>query len=303
MAARLALDEVRARTCKDRDAWWTVLLVDPLAVRLVRLVAPYRWITPNRLTTAAFVLGLGAAACFWQESRLWLIAGAVLFHVSFVLDCMDGKIARLTGNGSVFGAWMDYVFDRFRVVACTIGLMGGQYARTGRVAYLLVGGLVIFLDMFRYLNALQIAKAKDAMRARLTVAGGVRPVFLEETGHADPERPVVDVYRGFRSRFRRFVAVRDALVRRRIRPHVISGIEFQMAVFIIGPLTGWILGSALVAGGLLAVFEALLIYKLWLATRDAGSEEAVQQSHVADRLEPGLGVQLEGSGVVGLGLE
>ena len=24
---------------------------------------------------------------------------------------MDGKIARLKGTGSVFGAWLDYVFD------------------------------------------------------------------------------------------------------------------------------------------------------------------------------------------------
>jgi phosphatidylglycerophosphate synthase len=303
MAKRLALAEVRARTCKDRDAWWTVFLVDPLAVRLVRLVAPYRWITPNRLTTAAFVLGLGAAACFWEQSRLWLIAGALLFHASFVLDCMDGKVARLNGTGSVFGAWMDYVFDRFRVVTCTVGLMGGQFMRTGRIAYLLVGGLVIFLDLFRYLNALQIAKAKDTMRARLTVAGGLRPVFLEETGHADPERPVVDVYRGFRSRFRRFVALRDALVRRRIRPHLISGIEFQMAVFIIGPLTGWIAGTALVAGAMLAAFETLLIYKLWIATRDAGSPATAQPGPLADRLDGGLGVQLEGAGVASLGLE
>jgi phosphatidylglycerophosphate synthase len=303
MAERFTLDEVRVRTCKDRDAWWTVLLVDPLAVRLVRRVAPYRWITPNRLTTAAFALGLGAAACFWQQSRLWLIAGALLFHASFVLDCMDGKVARLNGAGSVFGAWMDYVFDRFRVVACTVGLMGGQYERTGRVAYLLVGGLVIFLDMFRYLNALQIAKAKDAMRARLTVAGGAPPVFLEEVARADPERPVVDVYRGFRSRFRGFVAGRDALVRHRIRAHLFSGIEFQMAVFIVGPLTGWIAGTALVAGALLAGFETLLIYKLWIAARDARSQESVQEGHVADRFKPGLGVQLEGSGVAGLGLE
>lgn len=302
MAERLALAEVRSRTCKDRDAWWTVFLVDPLAVRLVRLVAPYRWITPNRLTTAAFLLGLGAAACFWEQTRLWLAAGALLFHASFVLDCMDGKVARLNGTGSVFGAWMDYVFDRFRVVACTIGLMGGQYLRTGRVAYLLVGGLVIFLDLFRYLNALQIAKAKDAMRASLTVDGGPRPVFLEETGHADPERPVVDVYRGFRSRFRRFVAVRDALVRRRIRAHLISGIEFQMAVFIVGPLTGWVAGTAVAAGALLAAFEALLIYKLWIAARDAGVPETVQQNPVTDRFDGGLGVQLDGPGVARVGL-
>jgi hypothetical protein len=81
------------------------------------------------------------------------------------------------------------------------------------------------------------------------------------------ERPVVDVYGDFRNRFGAFVKVRNLLVRQRIRAHVISGIEFQMAVFIIGPLTLWIIGTTLAAAGLLVAFELLLIYKLWTATR------------------------------------
>ena len=67
MAQRLSLGEIRTRTYKDRDAWWTVWLVDPLASRLVWLVAPYRWITPNRLTIAAFLFGVGAAACLLRS--------------------------------------------------------------------------------------------------------------------------------------------------------------------------------------------------------------------------------------------
>ena len=82
------LRDIRDRTYKSRDAWWTVILVDPLAVRLVRLVAPYRWITPNLLSGLAFVMGLGAAWCFAQADRWWLVAGALLFHLSFVVDCM-----------------------------------------------------------------------------------------------------------------------------------------------------------------------------------------------------------------------
>ncbi|SCL31004.1 CDP-alcohol phosphatidyltransferase [Micromonospora rhizosphaerae] len=282
MAQRLPLQEIRDRTYKDRDAWWTVWLVDPVASRLVRLVAPYRWITPNRLTTAAFLLGLAAAACFALQDYPWLVAGAVLFHLSFVIDCMDGKVARLNGTGSVFGAWLDYVFDRLRVLVCTIALMAGQFQRTGDLTYLWVGGGVIFLDMFRYLNALQIGKVKDQMRAELSALqgeGGVRPAFVEETVQQQPvgaatadqlaagERPVVDVYGDFRTRFGLFVRFRNALVRQRIRAHVVSGIEFQMAVFIIGPLTGFIIGSAVVAGGLVVAFELLLIYKLRAATR------------------------------------
>ena len=59
---RIGIKEIQERTYKKRDAWWTVLLVDPVAVRLVWLVAPYRWITPNRLSFTAFLMGLGAAA-------------------------------------------------------------------------------------------------------------------------------------------------------------------------------------------------------------------------------------------------
>ena len=81
------------------------------------------------------------------------------------------------------------------------------------------------------------------------------------------ERPVVDVYGDFRRRFGTFVRVRNALVGRRIRAHVFSGIEFQMFVFIVGPLTGWIAGVTAVCAALLVVFELLLIVKLWTATR------------------------------------
>jgi phosphatidylglycerophosphate synthase len=288
MAGRFTLAEIRARTYKDRDAWWTVWLVDPVASRLVRLVSPWRWVTPNRLTITAFLLGVAAAACFWQQTWGWLAAGALLFHVSFVLDCMDGKIARLNGTGSVFGAWLDYVFDRLRVLVCTVALMGGQYARTGDFTYVWLGGVVIFLDMFRYLNALQMGKVKDDMRKRLAAArgeGAAPPVFVEETEALHPtgktapetattkvdkfgvERPVVDVYGDFRDRFGAFVRIRNALVGRRIRAHVFSGIEFQMFVFIVGPLTRWVIGTTTVAAALLAAFELLLIVKLWTATR------------------------------------
>jgi phosphatidylglycerophosphate synthase len=282
MVQRFTLQEIRERTYKSRDAWWTVWLVDPLASRLVRLVSPYRWITPNRLTMAAFLLGLAAAACFARADRSALIAGAVLFHLSFVIDCMDGKVARLNGTGSVFGAWLDYVFDRLRVLACAIALFGGQFARTGELTYLWVGGAVVFLDMFRYLNALQMGKVKSEMRSRIAAARGAgapRPAFVEETSLEQPvgqasaadmvgaDRPVVDVYGDFRTRFRAFVRFRNMLVRQRIRAHVFSGIEFQMVVFIVGPLTGLLVGSAVAAGALLVAFELLLIYKLWTATR------------------------------------
>jgi phosphatidylglycerophosphate synthase len=285
MAQRFTLDEIRTRTYKDRDAWWTVWLVDPLASRLVWLVAPVKWITPNLLTMFAFVLGIVAAVCFAQGDYPWLVAGAVVFHLSFVLDCMDGKIARLKGTGSIFGSWLDYVFDRLRVVTCAIALMGGQYAKTDNIHFLWLAGVVIFLDMFRYLNALQMSKVKNDMRRRLEAVRGDdagMPMFVEETDAEHPvgaaqvatatdgkgaERPVVDVYGDFRARFSAFVRLRNMLVRQRIRAHVFSGIEFQMFVFIVGPVTNQIMFFTILSAVLLTAFELLLIYKLWTATR------------------------------------
>lgn len=257
------LTEVRERTYKPRDAWWTVFLVDPLAGRLVVAAANRTSITPNQVTWAAFALGLGSAACFVMGGWTWLAAGAVLYHLSFVLDCVDGKIARLKGTGTVFGGWLDYVFDRIRVLACAVALMWGQYRLTGQDLYLILGIVVVFLDMLRYVDAFQVAKVRRAMRRQLDEAIG----GADEEHDVEPEE-LIDLQRGFRSRLSWYLAARDWLRDHRVRTHLMSGIEFQMAVFIVGPLLGLVVPVTLAAAGLLLVFEVAIMYKLWLSSRD-----------------------------------
>lgn len=245
----VTLQEIRDRTYKPRDAWWTVLLVDPLASRLVRLVAPYRRITPNLLTVIATVLGLGAAACFAFQTRWWLVAGALLFHLSFVVDCMDGKIARLKGNGSIFGAWFDFVFDRLRTFACALTLFGGQYLHTGRAVYFWLLAVVVFLDLFRYLDGHQMVKIRGEMRDMLLQARGpVEDAELEtpNTGAPSAKRRVADFLRAHR-----------------IRTHLFSGVEYEMTIFIVAPLTGLLVSFTILAAALLVIFECWLIYKFF----------------------------------------
>jgi phosphatidylglycerophosphate synthase len=276
--ARFTMEDVRSHTYKRRDAWWTVFLVDPLAGRLVMFTANRSSLTPNSLSTGALGLGLGAAWCFWEADTPWLIVGAVLYHLSFVLDCMDGKIARLKGTGTVFGGWLDYVFDRIRVLVCAVALTAGRFEATGRPIYLGLGVVIVFLDMLRYLDALKVAAVRREMRAKLEnayrTAGAVDERRIDRSFPDDPdesEPPVVrlaDLQRGFHSRFGWYMGIRDWLVRHRIRPHLVSGIEFQMAVFIIGPVCQAIIPVTVVAGLLMLAFEVAIIYKLWLSTRD-----------------------------------
>ncbi|WP_338895456.1 CDP-alcohol phosphatidyltransferase family protein [Streptomyces sp. TG1A-60] len=329
------LAEVRRVTQKKRDAWWTVLLVDPVATPLVRFTAKCTRITPNQLTWGAFLLGLVSAAFFALGDWRWLIAGAAVYHLSFILDCMDGKVARLTGQGSVFGAWLDFVFDRVRVAVCGVALMAGQYQRTDDARYIWLAAAVIGLDTLRYINSLEIFKIRHTMRkqikARLREArraeNGRELAFMEDLLRDNPEADieqdlrtavaaadraaaaeappaavaevartagvpspptaavipsaavgedappatrtqVVDLHQEFRRRFPAYLRARSFLLRHRIRPHLISGIEFQMGVFMIGPLLDSVLTATIVSGALLLVFELAIIYKLLLSTRD-----------------------------------
>ncbi|MFD0624250.1 CDP-alcohol phosphatidyltransferase family protein [Streptomyces sanglieri] len=297
--AKLSLRAVQKLTCKKRDAWWTVILVDPVATRMLIVMARFNFITPNRVTWAALFVGLGSAGFFLKGDLQSLIIGAALYHLSFILDCIDGKLARLKGNGTVFGGWLDYVFDRIRVLFCALALMGGQYLRNGDERFLLAALMVVFLDMLRYVDALQIYKMRMSMRTKIEkvtrerqeaerAAADETPAepeaqqirFMEDLLRENPEAEaevlkeqagaghVVDLHAQFRHRFPWYLRVRQALLRSRIRPHLVSGIEFQMFVFIVGPLIGRILLTTVVSAILLGIFELIIMYKFWLSTRD-----------------------------------
>lgn len=251
---RVSTAQVQA-TYKQRDAWWTVLLVDPIAGRLVRILSGVSWLTPTRLTGFAFLLGLGAAASFREATAGWLVVGALLYHASFATDCMDGKLARLRGTGSMVGSWLDFLLDRVRVIICTVALFGGQYLHTGDAAYLLVATGVAFLALFIYLNGAETDRAKAKMTGPAAGPGGAQASL---NGYRLP--PAVGQLSGF-------------LHRHRIRLNLVSGVEFEMAVFVVAPLFAAAFGSGAimwvtgVAAGLLIAFELALIARFWLTAR------------------------------------
>jgi CDP-diacylglycerol--glycerol-3-phosphate 3-phosphatidyltransferase len=85
-----------------------------LASRSITGLARTR-ITPNALTAAGVSLCAAAAVLVWLEDRselLFFWLGAVVFVVGSVLDILDGALARLSGKGTEFGAFLDSTTDR-----------------------------------------------------------------------------------------------------------------------------------------------------------------------------------------------
>jgi len=107
---------------KERDAVWTVFVIDPLAAPLVARLGSARSITPNRLTVLSAVAAVAAGAAF-AAGPLW--AGAALFQLSFLLDCMDGKLASARGRRDPAGALHDTIGDCVRLAAAAAGLAVG----------------------------------------------------------------------------------------------------------------------------------------------------------------------------------
>jgi CDP-diacylglycerol--glycerol-3-phosphate 3-phosphatidyltransferase len=72
-------------------------------------------ITPNVLTAAGVTLCGVASVLVWFENRgevLFYWLGAVVFVVGSVLDILDGALARQSGKGTPFGAFLDSTTDR-----------------------------------------------------------------------------------------------------------------------------------------------------------------------------------------------
>ena len=119
----------RQRALKPVDAWWTALVIDPVAIRILPYCVRVRRLTPNVVTAIAFVVGIVALAAFGSGH---LRVGAALIELRFLLDCLDGKIARLRTITSATGAVMDRLADAVTTPAA-FAVVGWSLAGSGAI--------------------------------------------------------------------------------------------------------------------------------------------------------------------------
>jgi CDP-diacylglycerol--glycerol-3-phosphate 3-phosphatidyltransferase len=66
-------------------------------------------LTPNAISMSGLVLNVAAAVLVTQ--RLFFLAG-LAFIVGSVMDTLDGRYSRMSGKGTLFGAFLDSTLDR-----------------------------------------------------------------------------------------------------------------------------------------------------------------------------------------------
>jgi phosphatidylglycerophosphate synthase len=129
-AAVAAVDEDRVRldaAVKSNDGFFTTFAVSTYSRHIAKLAARIG-LTPNVVTSLSMALAVVTALVFAMGTRTGMIVGAVLYYFAFVLDCVDGQLARYTRRFSTFGAWLDATFDRAKEYTVFAGLAVGSTA-------------------------------------------------------------------------------------------------------------------------------------------------------------------------------
>jgi len=94
---------------------------------------------------AGFVVSLAAGFAV-AKGKLW--AGGWLFLVSGLFDALDGSVARIMGNESSFGAFLDSFLDRYSEAALLFGILfwstfQGRHALVLLVFVTLIGSVMV----------------------------------------------------------------------------------------------------------------------------------------------------------------
>ena len=96
---------------KDRIARFA----DPVAALFVRLR-----VKPNQLTIIGLVFSLLSALAY---ARGQIPLGGVLLGLAGLLDLLDGSVARLSDQATLFGAFLDSVMDRYSDLTVLLGIL------------------------------------------------------------------------------------------------------------------------------------------------------------------------------------
>lgn len=136
--------EVYEKTRKRPDLFWNTYVARPPAAAVVALLAGTR-VTPDQVTLFAFVVAMAAAACVIVLPGYWgFLIAIVVFELSYVLDCVDGMLARWRGTASATGHLLDFLMDEIKAFVLLGAISVRLFRERQDTLFLLigVGGLV-----------------------------------------------------------------------------------------------------------------------------------------------------------------
>jgi phosphatidylglycerophosphate synthase len=168
------------RRCQKPDyrqvgTWMARRISRPAALRITAVVAPWG-VSAAAATLSAWGLATAAACVLgWGTPSAWLVA-ALLLQLWYLLDHVDGQLARLYGTASLDGAQLDYLMHHTVNLLVPVGAGFGLFVHTTEAWWLVAGlvwGVSLLLITLRHDAGYRSFIARlQQLHGRLEVRGG-----------------------------------------------------------------------------------------------------------------------------------
>jgi CDP-diacylglycerol---glycerol-3-phosphate 3-phosphatidyltransferase len=153
-------------------------------------------LTPNSISLTGFALNVAAAVLVTQ--RLFFLAG-VTFIVGSLMDTLDGRYSRMSGKGTMFGAFLDSTLDRIEegIVLTAVGAYFASQGDELAVAAVVVAVLASLMVSYTRARAEALGvecKVGLATRPVRVVILSIGLVFAKGAGLGDFELLEASIY-------------------------------------------------------------------------------------------------------------
>ncbi|MBW1930956.1 MAG: CDP-alcohol phosphatidyltransferase family protein [Deltaproteobacteria bacterium] len=220
------LDEQAIVTLDDAEealtipkGWWAYLTCLFLTKRISVFLVNKTKVTANQVTIFSTFLSALSAVAFFRGPK-WYYWAAILYWMSYLFDCVDGTVARLRKQSTLYGGYLDAISEYFMQLIMAIAFAYGYFKSTGNITIFYYSTVYCFFFMFFYWDGKYIKATLNPAR-------------------------IIDnsVQHGFLSFFDK----------RNIVPYP-RRVESSALIFVLGPITGYIipfylLGLSIIVGG------------------------------------------------------
>lgn len=132
---------------KGAKEFFSAILYRPVANFILLRFLKNTNISPNTVSVISLVTAAIASFFFFLYDYKYLILGVVFLHIAYLLDVLDGQLARYKDVASPFGRLFDSMLDIIKFALFFLGISAGIYARRNE-PLILVLGLIALLNSF-----------------------------------------------------------------------------------------------------------------------------------------------------------
>jgi len=142
-------------------------------------------LTPNKLSATGIVLAILSAWAYtaWQANTLYLLLATALLLLSGFCDALDGILARLYHETTIFGGFLDSLLDRYADAAVYAAIIIGGLCDPPWGLAALIGSLLVSYSRARAeatgMKMESIGLAERAERIIILAIASITAAFWE----------------------------------------------------------------------------------------------------------------------------